>query len=181
AAGGAATDRPAGLADQLRGARAVLHAPPGPARPHRAEPGRAGGAGRHRAGGSGGPGRTAGAGQARPGPADDAAGRRLGPAGLVRVRPRWWPSLDRTLARRRSVRRLGTRQPSRKQLSRLLQTSHGITGSYWAGPVPSAGGLQALELYLVPLEPGWLGQGAYHYDRQGHCLARVVAEAPRPR
>src|SRR5206468_2967751 len=37
------------------------------------------------------------------------------------------------------------------------------------------------ELYLVPLEPGWLGQGAYHYDRQGHCLARVVAEAPRPR
>ena len=100
---------------------------------------------------------------------------------LVRVRPRWWPSLDRILARRRSVRRLGARQPSRKQLSRLLQISHGITGPHWAGPVPSAGGLQALELYLVPLEPGWLGQGAYHYDRQGHCLARVVAEAPRPR
>ena len=49
---------------------------------------------------------------------------------LVRVRPRWWPSLDRILARRRSVRRLGTRQPSRKQLSRLLQISHGITGPY---------------------------------------------------
>ena len=97
------------------------------------------------------------------------------------MRPRWWPSLDRILARRRSVRRLGTRQPSRKQLSRLLQISHGITGSYWAGPVPSAGGLQALELYLVPLEPGWLAQGAYHYDRQEHSLARVVAEAPRPR
>src|SRR4051794_31087446 len=83
---------------------------------------------------------------------------------LERVCPRWWPSLDRALARRRSVRRLSTRQPSRRRLSRLLQISHGLTGPHWSGPTPSSGGLQALELYLATLAPGWLEEGVYHYD-----------------
>jgi SagB-type dehydrogenase family enzyme len=93
---------------------------------------------------------------------------------LDRVRPRLWGSLDRVLARRRCVRDLGTALPSRRVLSRLLQVSHGITGPLFAGPVPSAGGLQALELYLVVFETGWLPAGLYHYDRVRHHLAQLA-------
>lgn len=95
---------------------------------------------------------------------------------LDRVRPRLWPSLDRVLANRRCTSPLGTALPSRRTLSRLLQTSHSITGELHRGPVPSAGGLQALELYLVVLTPGWLPAGWYHYDRIGHHLSQLVDE-----
>jgi SagB-type dehydrogenase family enzyme len=54
--------------------------------------------------------------------------------------------------------------------------AHGITGKSYAGPVPSAGGLQALELYLGILHPGWLPPGIYHYDRIGHFLSQIAAE-----
>jgi SagB-type dehydrogenase family enzyme len=99
---------------------------------------------------------------------------------LERVRPRLWPPLDRALAARRSVYPLGTKQPSRRTLSRLLGMAHGITGAQGRGPAPSAGGLQALELYLSPLVPGWLTPGVYHYDRGGHYLSQVSGQAGRP-
>jgi SagB-type dehydrogenase family enzyme len=35
--------------------------------------------------------------------------------------------------------------------------------------------LQALEVYLVVHAPGWLGPGAYHYDRAGHFLSEIAA------
>ena len=98
---------------------------------------------------------------------------------LDRARPRWGPSLDRALAARRSRQDLGTALPARRTLSRLLGASHGITGPRSAGPVPSAGGLQALELYLVALEPGWLPAGVYHYDRAGHHLSQLAGGATR--
>jgi SagB-type dehydrogenase family enzyme len=96
---------------------------------------------------------------------------------LDRVRPRLWGSLDRVLARRRCLRNLNTQLPGKHLLSRLLLGSHGITGPLSSGPVPSAGGLQALELYLVVWEPGWLPAGLYHYDRVGHHLSQVVPGA----
>lgn len=98
---------------------------------------------------------------------------------LERVRPRLWPSLDRVMAGRRCEYPLGTILPSRRKLSRLLQTSHGITGETNRGPVPSAGGLQALELYVVVLTLGWLPLGWYHYDRVGHHLSQLVSGADR--
>jgi SagB-type dehydrogenase family enzyme len=98
---------------------------------------------------------------------------------LDRVRPRLWGSLDRVLARRRCLRELSPELPSRRVISRLLQAGHGITGPLAAGPVPSAGGLQALELYLVVFEPGWLPSGLYHYDRVGHHLSQIAAGASR--
>src|ERR1700752_547501 len=64
---------------------------------------------------------------------------------LDRVRPRLWGSLERVLARRRCLRNLSTALPPRRILSRLLQAGHGVTGPLSVGPVPSAGGLQALE------------------------------------
>jgi SagB-type dehydrogenase family enzyme len=98
---------------------------------------------------------------------------------LPRVRPRLWPPLDRALARRRCVNRLTEVLPSRRALSRLLCAAHGITGPDGRGPAPSAGGLQALELYLAVLGAGWLPPGLYHYDRAGHHLSQLAAPTSR--
>lgn len=98
---------------------------------------------------------------------------------LERVRPRWWPSLDGAMLRRRCLYPLGTSLPSRRILSRLLQISHGITGEHSRGPVPSAGGLQALELYMGVLTEDWLPSGWYHYDRAGHYLSQLVSGLDR--
>jgi SagB-type dehydrogenase family enzyme len=99
---------------------------------------------------------------------------------LLRVRPRRFKaSLEGALAGRRCVPALGTATPDRRVLSRLLQSSHGITALADRGPTPSAGGLQALELYLVHLSGSWLPPGLYHYDRRGHHLAQVAGQADR--
>jgi SagB-type dehydrogenase family enzyme len=98
---------------------------------------------------------------------------------LDRVRQRLFPSLDRALAARRSAHALTNALPSRRALGRLLQYAHGVTDDGGRGPVPSAGNLQALELYLVVLQRDWLPAGLYHYDRAGHALAQIAADADR--
>src|SRR5262249_43016629 len=98
---------------------------------------------------------------------------------LARVRPRLWPSLDRTLSARRCVRGLTDVPLSRRTLSRLLTLAHGIHATEYRGPVPSAGGLQALELYLVTWQASWLPAGLYHYDRSGHHLSQIAEDAVR--
>jgi len=57
--------------------------------------------------------------------------------------------------------------------------SHGITGPLSSGPVPSAGGFQAMELYLIHFEASWLPTGLFHYDRTGHYLSQVAPGASR--
>lgn len=70
---------------------------------------------------------------------------------------------------------VGASLPSAAQLARLLRLAHGISGTEWRGPTPSAGGLQALELYLAVWDEGaWLDPGSYHYDRRAHGLARLT-------
>ncbi len=99
-------------------------------------------------------------------------------------RPGWrlGPSLDRVLARRRSRRALDTRLPDAATLGRVLASAHGLTAEGGRGPTPSAGDLQALELYLVALDPaGWLPPGGYHYDRAGHHLGQLVTGDDRER
>jgi SagB-type dehydrogenase family enzyme len=99
---------------------------------------------------------------------------------LERMRPgRWRPSLEAVLAARRCVPALGTETPDRRHLSRLLQSAHGITGAHDRGPNPSAGGLLALELYLVHWAASWLPSGLYHYDRCGHHLSQIADRADR--
>lgn len=89
------------------------------------------------------------------------------------------PSLDRVLASRRASGPLGEELPPARALGHVLEVSHGITGEDARGPVPSAGGLQALELYLAAWSPGWLPPGWYHYDRAAHALATIAAGADR--
>jgi SagB-type dehydrogenase family enzyme len=98
---------------------------------------------------------------------------------LPRVRARYWPPLDRMLMQRRSTQELSTEFPSASRLSRLLRFGHGDLASHRRGPVPSAGGLQALELYLVALDTSWLPAGVYHYDRAGHHLSQIRATCVR--
>jgi SagB-type dehydrogenase family enzyme len=98
---------------------------------------------------------------------------------LDTMRIRSWPSLDRALSLRRCVRRLEEKLPSRRKVSRLLQFAHGVRGPGGRGPVPSAGGLQCLELYLVNFDKDWLPAGIYHYDRLDHCLAQLKVGAER--
>jgi SagB-type dehydrogenase family enzyme len=99
---------------------------------------------------------------------------------LERVRPgRWKPSLEAVLAARRCAPVLSPETPDRRSLSRLLQSAHGITGAHDRGPNPSAGGLQAMELYLVHWAASWLDPGLYHYDRRGHHLSQIADRADR--
>ena len=100
-------------------------------------------------------------------------------AELPRSRPRALVSLEKTLLRRRSPSRLSESLPPRASVARVAQHAHGSIDASGRGPVPSAGGLQALELYLVPLSAGWLAPGAWHYDRAGHHLSRVAEGAER--
>ena len=88
-------------------------------------------------------------------------------------------TLERALDDRRSATRLGTALPDEPVLGRILALAHGITADHARGPTPSAGGLQALELYLASWSIGWLSTGWYHYDRRAHALARIVDGATR--
>ena len=96
---------------------------------------------------------------------------------LPRVRPRLWPPLDRVLRGRRSHRLLSNEVPSRKMLGQLLGSGHGVHREHGRGAVPSAGGLQSLELYFVQFYDAWLPAGLYHYDRVAHLLTQM---APAP-
>jgi SagB-type dehydrogenase family enzyme len=89
------------------------------------------------------------------------------------------PSLERTLAARRASGSLREELPDARTLGRVLALAHGVTGDDARGPVPSAGGLQALELYLVSWVPGWLEPGWYHFDRTAHALAQLAPGAER--
>lgn len=100
---------------------------------------------------------------------------------LPRPRSRRFAPIDRALAERRSIRSLSRHGPSLETLGRLLFHAHGVVGEGFRGPVPSAGGLQAVELYVAALEGGDLAPGVYHYDRPGHRLARIVDRAERAR
>jgi len=98
---------------------------------------------------------------------------------LLRTRSRAWPPLDRSLMRRRSVSTFAPGMPSKQVLSRLLRLAHGVCEDRARGPVPSAGGLQSLELYLVTFESSWLPSGIYHFDRAGNYLSQLRSSANR--
>ena len=61
----------------------------------------------------------------------------------------------------------------------MLLQAHGVTGDSGRGATPSAGSLQALELYLIAFGEGWLPVGGYHYDRARHLLTRHFEVAER--
>jgi SagB-type dehydrogenase family enzyme len=86
-------------------------------------------------------------------------------------------SLERALAARSSPRELDRELPSASVLGRIVWLAHGVRRDGGRGANPSAGGLQALELYVLVLATdGWLPPGRYHYDRVAHAFAQLAPE-----
>jgi SagB-type dehydrogenase family enzyme len=93
---------------------------------------------------------------------------------LPKVRARRLVALDAALSGRRSATRLSAAPLPECALAQLLRFAHGAFDTRGRGPVPSAGGLQAVELYAI-----LFGRGVFHYDRAGHQLARLSGDAGR--
>jgi SagB-type dehydrogenase family enzyme len=85
-------------------------------------------------------------------------------------------SVEETLARRRSVRRYGTKALPLRSISQILWAAQGITDPDGVfRTAPSAGAIYPLELYVVVRKDGveGLSEGVYHYQPSGHALELV--------
>lgn len=81
-------------------------------------------------------------------------------------------SLERALARRRSVRDYKKTPLSFEEVSQLLWAAQGITGGKGERTAPSAGALYPLELYLVAGNVTSLDAGVYQYHPRDHSLVK---------
>jgi SagB-type dehydrogenase family enzyme len=82
-------------------------------------------------------------------------------------------SVEAAISKRRSVRRFRTQPLSLAQLSQLLWSAQGITGSGGRRAVPSAGATYPLEIFVVVGAHGIenLAAGIYHYQVDNHSLS----------
>jgi SagB-type dehydrogenase family enzyme len=82
-------------------------------------------------------------------------------------------SVEATISKRRSVRRFRAQPLSLSQLSQLLWSAQGITGTSGRRAVPSAGATYPLEIFVVIGAHGIeiLAAGVYHYQVDDHSLS----------
>jgi SagB-type dehydrogenase family enzyme len=89
--------------------------------------------------------------------------------------------LDRLARRRLSVRAFAPVALPLAALAALLRGGYGVLGpdplegggAFLRRPVPSAGGLYPLELYLLVNRVEGLAPGVYHFDAEGEALEEV--------
>jgi SagB-type dehydrogenase family enzyme len=79
-------------------------------------------------------------------------------------------SLERCIARRRSVRSFGDQALTKDELGQLLWAAQGMTGAEGGRAVPSAGALYPLEVYVIACNVASLAVGVYHYQVSSHEL-----------
>jgi SagB-type dehydrogenase family enzyme len=100
-------------------------------------------------------------------------------------------SLEETLVRRRSVRRYRREPLNLPQLSQILWSAQGITGTRGFRAAPSAGATYPLEVFVVvggqgviaseaKQAPEELQAGIYHYEADSHSLILHRATDLRP-
>ncbi len=91
-------------------------------------------------------------------------------------------SLEETIASRRSVRRYHAESLTLSQLSQILWSAQGITGTGKLRAAPSAGATYPLEIFTVVGKQGVIASGAkqpqeelqagiYHYNLDSHSLS----------
>jgi SagB-type dehydrogenase family enzyme len=91
-------------------------------------------------------------------------------------------SLEETILRRRSVRRYRREPLDLHQLSQILWSAQGITGTRGFRAVPSAGATYPLEIFVVVGQQGVIASeakqapeelqaGIYHYEAASHSLS----------
>lgn len=89
-------------------------------------------------------------------------------------------SVERALARRRSLRRYAGTPPTLAQVAQLLWAAQGVTDREGHRTAPSAGALYPLEVTLVVGEVEGLAPGLYRYRPENHTLVQVAAGDHRP-
>ncbi|MGD0352098.1 MAG: SagB/ThcOx family dehydrogenase [Dehalococcoidia bacterium] len=94
------------------------------------------------------------------------------PINLPSPIPRGKLSLEQAISKRRSVRRFQAEPLTLGQLSQLLWSAQGTTGTGGRRAAPSAGATYPLEIFVVIGEHGVQGlvAGIYHYDVGNHSL-----------
>ena len=100
-------------------------------------------------------------------------------------------SLEETIVRRRSVRRYRGEPLDLSQLSQILWSAQGVTGSRGFRAAPSAGATYPLEIFVVVGRQGLIASeskqpaqelqaGVYHYEVDSHSLILHKATDLRP-
>jgi len=104
------------------------------------------------------------------------AARGQQPAGTIRLpepRRQGTMSLEAALAARHSTRALSRDSIDLADVSQLLWATQGINRPDGHRTAPAAGGIYALELYVVAARVRGLPAGVYHYRQAGHLLETV--------
>jgi SagB-type dehydrogenase family enzyme len=83
-------------------------------------------------------------------------------------------SLEKVLYARRSIREFTTQPLELSQVSQLAWAAQGLTGPEAHRTAPSAGGLYALELYIIAGKVNGLPAGVYRYDLLTHELVSLL-------
>lgn len=83
-------------------------------------------------------------------------------------------SVERTLAKRRSIRSYRNESLTLGEISQLLWSAQGITDPRGLRTAPSAGALYPLELYVIAGNVKDLDKGVYKYDPREHKIVKVL-------
>ena len=89
-------------------------------------------------------------------------------------------SVEQALLKRRSVRSYPSEPLSISEISQLLWSAQGLTGSSRYRTAPSAGALYPLEVYMAAGSVCGVDAGIYRYNPYGHEIVLAITGDKRP-